>query len=297
MAMVNSNSLFSLNGQPVADNLPLSLLSDRGLAYGHGLFESILLNQSQLRLVDRHLSRFADGANALDIPIESTVILQYVNSFVDQLKAESVSEGVVKVMVTAGIGGRGYKSPKTVEPTVICSYSNLPEDISYYRTQPLSVRFCQHRLSANQPLAGIKHLNRLDQIVARNEWRCENYDEGLMFNQSNCLVEAISANVFIKNNSGQWITPCLKEVGVAGVMRSVMIEEIFPACEIPVSISQISRDELIQSQVLLTCNSIRGLASVGSMYNHQNQWVKSLPIDQQTLMLRKKLIELYPQYQ
>ena len=72
---------------------------------------------------------------------------------------------------------------------------------------------------------------------------------------------------------------------------------IFPACDIPVSISQISKDELVQSQALLTCNSIRGLAAVGSMFNHQNKLVKSLPIDEQTLMLCKKLIDLYPQYQ
>lgn len=294
--MVISNSYFSLNGQPVTD-LPVNFLNDRGLAYGHGVFESILIYNSEAPLINRHLLRLADGAKALNISIESRVVLQYVNSFIKYLRDESVTDGVVKVIVTAGQGGRGYQSPSVIEPTVICSYFNLPKDISYYRNQPLSVRFCQFRLPDNQPLSGIKHLNRLDQVVARSEWSCENFHEGLMFDQSNCLVEAISANVFVKNNSGQWVTPNLKHVGVLGVMRSVLIEEIFPACDITISIGQISRDQLIQSQALLICNSIRGLASVGSMFDHQNQLVKSLPKDQQTLKLTKKLIELYPQYQ
>ena len=80
------------------------------------------------------------------------------------------------------------------------------------------------------------------------------------------------------------------------VMRSVMIEEIFPACNIPISIAEVSGDQLAQCEVLLLCNSVKGLASVGSLYDGQNQLVKSLPIDQQTLMLYQKLIELYPQY-
>ena len=294
--MLMSNSSFSLNGQLITD-LPANFLNDRGLAYGQGVFETILIHESKIPLISRHLLRLVDGAIALNISIESNIILQYVNSFIEHLRAKSVTDGVIKVIVTAGQGGRGYQSPNIINPAVICSYSNLPEYISYYRTQQISVRFCQHRLADNQPLAGIKHLNRLDQVIARNEWSSENFHEGLMFNQSDCLVEAISANVFIRNNLGQWITPDLNQAGVSGVMRSVLIEEIFPACDIPVSISQISKDELVQSQALLTCNSIRGLAAVGSIFNHQNQLVKSLPIDEQTLMLCKKLIDLYPQYQ
>ena len=291
-----SNSSFSLNGQLITD-LPANFLNDRGLAYGQGVFETILIHEHKIPLISRHLLRLVDGAIALNISIESNIILQYVNSFIEHLRAKSVTDGVLKVIVTSGQGGRGYQSPNIINPAVICSYSNLPEDISYYRTQQISVRFCQHRLADNQPLAGIKHLNRLDQVVARSEWSCENFHEGLMFDQSNCLVEAISANVFVKNNSGHWVTPNLKQVGVLGVMRSVLIEEIFPACDITISIDQISREQLIQSQALLICNSIRGLASVGSMFDHQNQLVKSLPKDQQTLKLTKKLIELYPQYQ
>lgn len=294
--MLNSKSYFSLNGQPMADNLPVDLLNDRGLAYGHGLFETMLLSNSSLALIDRHLTRLCDGANTLGIPLNRSLVLQCINFFLDQLNAKSVTEGVVKVIVTAGEGGRGYQSPAEIKPSIICSYSNLPADLSDYRSQPLSVRYCQHRLPNNQSLAGIKHLNRLDQIIARAEWSSKSYQEGLMFSSSDNLIEAISANVFVKNSAGDWVTPCLKLAGVAGVMRSVMIEEIFPACNIAISIADVSCDELAKCQQLLICNSVRGLARVGSVFDAQDRLVKSLPIDQQTLMLYQKLIELYSQY-
>ena len=294
--MLNSKSYFSLNGQPLADNVPLSFLNDRGLAYGHGLFETMLLSSSTLPLIDRHLARLSKGADTLSIPLDSSLVKQCIDRFIDQLNTASVTEGVLKVIVTAGEGGRGYQLPTVIQPSIICSYSQVPAGLSVYRSQPLSVKYCQHRLSDNQPLAGIKHLNRLDQIIARAEWSSEDYDEGLMFSPLGLLVEAISANVFVKNKDGDWLTPCLKQAGVAGVMRSVMIEEVFPACNIPITIGHISHEELPQCQSVLLSNSVKGLASVGSLFDEQNQSVNSLPIDQQTLMLCQKLTEFYPQY-
>jgi 4-amino-4-deoxychorismate lyase len=294
--MTISQSYLSFNGQPVSERILLSFLNDRGLAYGHGLFESILLHDSKLCLIDRHLSRLSLGATKLNIPLEPAQVLDYLDLFINQLTDGAVEQGVIKVIVTAGEGGRGYQSPDDIKPMVICSYSTLPEGLSDYRTQPLSVRYCEHRLAVNGVLAGIKHLNRLDQVIARNEWRCGNYQEGLMFTESNHLIEAVSANVFVKNTKGQWLTPSLKQVGIAGVMRSLMLDEIFPACSIPVTVAPIMMGELTDCQSLLLCNSVKGLASVGQLHNQPSDWHKSLPIDQQTLMLYEKLIELYPQY-
>ena len=295
--MTNSQSYFSLNGQQFTDSLPFDLLNDRGLAYGHGLFETILLHDSKLPLLKRHLSRLEKDSTLLNIPIEYDNVANYVDLFVNQLKAQSITQGVVKIIVTSGQGGRGYQSPEMIQPYIICSYSNLPVGIKEFRNIPIKVRCCEHRLPENLPLAGIKHLNRLDQVLARSEWNDDSYKEGLMFTQSNHLIEAVSANVFVKSKSGGWITPSLDLAGIAGVMRSLMIEEIFPACDISVAVSQITMEELSECQSLLLCNSIKGLATVQSIHNKQNQKLNSLPIDQQTLMLSNKLIEMYPQYQ
>lgn len=295
--MTNLSSFFSLNGQPIADSAPLSLLSDRGLAYGHGLFETILLHDSKLPLIKRHLARLEKGASLLNIPVKFELVSEYLNLFLDQLEARSISQGVVKVIVTAGQGGRGYQSPEMIKPCIICSYSSLPKEIKEFRNKPINVRCCKHRLPDSQTLAGIKHLNRLDQVLARNEWSDHHYQEGLMFTESDHLIEAVSANVFVKTAAGDWVTPSLEQVGIVGVMRSLMIEEIFPACDIQIAVSRITVDELSECQSLLLCNSIKGLATVKSIHNQRNQSLNSLPIDQQTLTLSNKLIEMYPQYQ
>lgn len=295
--MTNTPSVFSLNGQLITDNVPLTLLSDRGLAYGHGLFESILLQESTLPLIKRHLLRLFKDSSKLNIPINIELVGDYLSQFLGQLNARSISQGVVKVIVTAGHGGRGYQSPEIIEPFIICSYSSLPKGTEEFRNMPVNVRCCEHRLPTSQVLAGIKHLNRLDQVLARREWCDDYYHEGLMFTQSDHLIEGVSANVFIKTMAGNWLTPSLDQVGIAGVMRSLMIEEIFPACDIPVEVSTITMDELTQCQSLLMCNSIKGLAKVKTIYDSQNQLLNPLPTDQQTLMLSNKLIEMYPQYQ
>ena len=166
--MTNSQSYFSLNGQQLTDSLPLDLLNDRGLAYGHGLFETILLHDSKLPLLKRHLSRLEKDSTLLNIPIEYDNVANYVDLFVNQLKAQSITQGVVKIIVTAGQGGRGYQSPEMIQPYIICSYSNWPVGIKEFRNIPIKVRCCEHRLPENRPLAGIKHLNRLDQVLARS---------------------------------------------------------------------------------------------------------------------------------
>jgi branched-subunit amino acid aminotransferase/4-amino-4-deoxychorismate lyase len=84
---------------------------------------------------------------------------------------------------------------------------------------------------------------------------------------------------------------------VSGVMRGLLIEEVFPACDIRVSVTGVNRDTLLDAQQILLCNSVRGVLSVNSVYSDDDQLLKTLPLDQQSLMLNQKLIELYPQYQ
>jgi 4-amino-4-deoxychorismate lyase len=294
--MTNPPSFFSLNGQAITDSVPSRLLGDRGLAYGHGVFESILLHDSKLALIKRHLARLEKGASLLNIPVEFELVIEYLNLFLDQLKARSITQGVVKVIVTAGQGGRGYQSPEMIEPCIICSYFGLPKGTKEFRNIPINVLCCEYRLPINQSLAGIKHLNRLDQVLARSEWSDNSYAEGLMFTESDHLIEAVSANVFVKTAAGDWVTPSLEQVGINGVMRSLMIEEIFPACDIPVGVSTITMDELTLCQSLMVCNSIKGLATVNTIYGPQNQCLNSLPTDQQTFMLCNTLFNMYPQY-
>ena len=296
--MTTSKILFNINGQlqSVGDQA-VNLVDDRGLAYGHGLFETTFLSQSTIPLRDRHLSRLIQDSQLMGISVAIDDIAHYLGVFIETLSAQAITSGIVKIILTAGSGGRGYAMPGEIEPTLIFNYNPLPQDIAYQREQGIDIRLCRHLLGTGSGLAGVKHLNRLDQVMARSEWTHNRYQEGLMFTEAGDVIEATSANIFIKTQNGQWLTPDLDQSGVSGVMRGLLIEEVFPACDFKVSIKAINRDTLLGAQQILLCNSVRGILRVNSVYSVDDQLLKTLPLDQQSLMLSEKLIELYPQYQ
>ena len=296
--MTTPNILFNINGQPLPiGDLTISLLDDRGLAYGHGLFESMVLSDSTIPLLDRHLSRLIQDSQLMGISVDHDEIRHYLKNFIQTLSDQSINSGVVKIILTAGSGGRGYAMPEEIEPTLIFNFTPMPENVAHQREQGIDIRLCRHLLATGSGLAGVKHLNRLDQVMARSEWSHNRYQDGLMFTEADDVIEATSANIFVKTKDGQWLTPDLDQSGVSGVMRGLLIEEIFPACDIRVSIKAINRDTLLGAQQILLCNSVRGILRVNSVYGNDDQLLMTLPLDQQSLMLSETLIKLYPQYQ
>jgi 4-amino-4-deoxychorismate lyase len=296
--MTTSKILFNINGQLKSVGCQaVNLVDDRGLAYGHGLFETTLLIDSQIPLLDRHLSRLSQDSHLMGILADNDEIRHYLNLFIQTLSDQSINSGVVKIILTAGRGGRGYAMPEKMAPTLIFSYTSLPEDVKYQRDQGIDIRLCRHLLGTGSTLAGVKHLNRLDQVMARSEWSHNRYQEGLMFNQADEVIEATSANIFVRTTEGFWITPDLSQSGVSGVMRGLLIEEVFRNCDIKVSVAGVNRDTLLGAQQILLCNSVRGILRVNSVFSNDDQLLKTLPSDQQSLMLNQSLIKLYPQYQ
>jgi 4-amino-4-deoxychorismate lyase len=296
--MTTSKILFNINGQLKSVGCQaVNLVDDRGLAYGHGLFETTLLIDSQIPLLDRHLSRLSQDSHLMGILADNDEIRHYLNLFIQTLSDQSINSGVVKIILTAGRGGRGYAMPEKMAPTLIFSYTSLSEDVKYQRDQGIDIRLCRHLLGTGSTLAGVKHLNRLDQVMARSEWSHNRYQEGLMFNQADEVIEATSANIFVRTTEGFWITPDLSQSGVSGVMRGLLIEEVFRNCDIKVSVAGVNRDTLLGAQQILLCNSVRGILRVNSVFSNDDQLLKTLPSDQQSLMLNQSLIKLYPQYQ
>ena len=296
--MTTSKILFNINGQlqSVGDKA-VNLVDDRGLAYGHGLFETTFLTQSTVPLLDRHLSRLIHDSQLMGISVGNDDIDHYLKVFLETLSAQAITSGIVKIILTAGSGGRGYAMPTKIVPTLIYSYTPMPENVAHQRDQGVDIMLCRHLLGTGSTLAGVKHLNRLDQVMARSEWSHNRYQDGLMFTEAGVVIEATSANVFVKTKDGQWLTPDLDQSGVSGVMRGLLIEEVFPACDIKVSIKAINRDTLLSAQQILLCNSVRGILRVNSVYSNDDLLLMTLPLDQQSLMLSETLIELYPQYQ
>jgi 4-amino-4-deoxychorismate lyase len=186
---------------------------DRGLHYGDGLFETMAVLGGRPRFLDWHFERLALGATRLGLPLPDLQTLQ-----AEIAAACPVPRGVVKLIVTRGIGLRGYRPPSRPQPTRIVIATPWPDWVPAMWTEGVRLGWCRTRYGRNPALAGLKHLNRLEQVLARAEWDDGQMDEGLMLDDRDQVISATQANLFARID-GQWMTPSLDQCGVAGVMR------------------------------------------------------------------------------
>ena len=274
------------------DDLRLPL-SDRGLAYGHGVFESMLYSEGEVALVDFHLDRLITGAERLGIAVIRSNVVSSLDSFCAKLALQEDTICVIKLILTAGSGGRGYKNPDEMNPRLVVIDSPIPDDLDEQRAAGISLWRCSSQLSVNPQLAGIKHLNRLEQVLARNELHRQECSDGLMFDHSGCLIETTSANVFLKTRSAGWMTPSLSTAGVAGVMRSILIERLFPSLNIALEVRSVHEAVLEEIEEIFVCNSIRGILPVKGVVS-RNDVMASYAIGSSTRDLQAMLSKLYP---
>ena len=165
---------------------------DRGFQYGDGLFETIAVSRGTPLLWERHAQRLLAGAVRLDMPPPETALLR---AETDRL-CRGVERGVLKIIFTRGISGRGYRPDASTSTTRALSLSPWPDYPPSWSGEGVVVRLCQTRLASQPRLAGLKHLNRLEQVLARAEWDDE-YAEGLMQDESGNIVEGTMTNIFL----------------------------------------------------------------------------------------------------
>jgi 4-amino-4-deoxychorismate lyase len=202
-----------IDGAPAAS---VSVL-DRALHYGDGLFETIACRAGRARLLAMHVERLLSGCQRLGIP---GVEADKVRAEVEYL-ARAASDSIVKLIVSRGdMQARGY-APAGSERArrIALRYPWPAED-----RQPARVRTAQMRLGENPALAGLKHLNRLEQVLARTELRGTSESDLLLFSSSGRLVSGTMSNVFIVHD-GRLVTPRLDTCGVAGVMRRFVMQQ------------------------------------------------------------------------
>lgn len=242
---------------------------DRGLHYGHGLFTTLAVMDGQPQLWDYHCRRLLSGAQRLHIALteaDCAVLHQEIQQI-----CQHQSQALVKIIVTAGVGGRGYALPWPAQSTRIVARYELPQTSVMAYQQGIVLRICQQRLAAQPRLAGIKHLNRLEQVLARAEWQDHGIDEGLMLDAQDRVIEGITSNVFIVWQ-GQVLTPDLSQCGVAGVMRQWILERLVEQ-GIAVTQASISLAQLATADEVFICNSIRAVLPVKQC----DQWVFVAP--------------------
>lgn len=222
-------------------------VTDRGLHYGDGLFETIEVIQQQPVFFAQHIARLKAGCLRLKLPFPDSALL---SAEVAQLCA-NIQHGVLKIMLTRGSGGRGYRQPDVISVTrylAIHPYPNYPEP---YQQIGIKARFCTARLGINPLLAGIKHNNRLEQVLARAEWQ-EQYQEGLMLNIHEQVIEGTMSNIFAIKDQ-QLYTPDLNQSGIQGIMRQIILQQQ------PVKVATISPDFILQADELFITNSVIGV--------------------------------------
>ncbi len=229
--------------------------NDRGLHYGDGLFETIAVHGGAPALWDRHMQRLLLGCERLGIaPIDAAQLRR------ESLQlCEGVAEGVLKIIITRGSGGRGYRAPPSgaTQPTRLVALYAWPEYPPAFWVEGVAVRLCSTRLGSNPALAGIKHLNRLEQVLARSEWEDPAIPEGLMLDGEGHVIEGTMSNLFIVRN-GRLLTPDLSRCGVAGVMRGCILDGVRDT-GIPAEITQITLDDVKSSDEVFLCNSLIGV--------------------------------------
>ncbi|MCO8170022.1 aminodeoxychorismate lyase [Pseudomonas sp. 21LCFQ02] len=237
-----------VDGQP-ADSLALA---NRGLAYGDGLFETIAVRAGQPLLFDRHVQRLAVSCQRLGIEADLALIRAEMTRFARQLDA-----GVMKLILTRGDSQRGYAPAAGAAPRRILQGSPAPVYPAGHFAQGVRLYECQTRLAEQPLLAGIKHLNRLEQVLARAEWQTPEFAEGLMRDTSGRPVEGVYSNLFVVRD-GRLITADLLRCGVAGVMRAELLDQA-PTLGIAVEVRDLSMSDLEQADELFVCNSVYGI--------------------------------------
>ncbi|HEY0503369.1 MAG TPA: aminodeoxychorismate lyase, partial [Lysobacter sp.] len=197
-----------------------------------------------------HWQRLARGARALRLPLPDAVHARR--------EAEALldgGDGVLKLIVTRGAGGRGYAPPPQPVPHWILSVHPLPVAPPI---EGLILRWCETRLALQPALAGLKHCNRLEQVLARGEWSDASVHEGLVRSTEGDVVGATAANLFVLRD-GQWLTPPIDRCGVAGVCRSWALAALQAAQE------RLAVTDVEAAEAIFLCNAVRGILPVARL--------------------------------
>jgi 4-amino-4-deoxychorismate lyase len=244
-----------INGESIANLTHAVSASERGLHYGDGVFETMLLTGGGVRFLDDHMLRLETGCQRLGIAAPSPNVLRNDIARV----AARLQLAVIKVIVTRGASGRGYRPPESVAPTRIVAAYPAPEP----GANEIIVNWRQTRLGRNARLAGIKHLNRLEQVLAQTEPRSGDFDEGLMLDTEGEVVSATAGNVFIVRD-GALCTPDLRFCGVRGVMRAQVLRTAGGLGH-TVSEEPLWPHDVEQASEVFITNSVRGVRSVAAL--------------------------------
>ena len=253
---------------------------DRGLHFGDGVFRTVLVHESQPVDWPRQLRRLLDDATRIGLQVPDAELLsqQVTEICAGQPRA------ILKLLLTRGGQALGYIATEDT-CRVILLLRSLRDYPPHFWSDGITVRICEMRLACNPALAGIKHLNRLEQVLARAEWDDEGIAEGLMLDTRDRLIEGISSNLFFVRK-GILHTPDLSRCGVAGVTRE-MILDAAPAYTRGTHIADFGVDDLMNADECFVCNSVIRVWPIGRLVSHET--TRSWPVGSVTRQFQNQL--------
>ncbi|MDH3939687.1 MAG: aminodeoxychorismate lyase [Xanthomonadales bacterium] len=249
--------------------------SDRGLQFGDGLFETIAVIGGQPRFWQLHMDRLGAGCERLGIPATpQPVLLREVKTV-----CAGQSQCIVRIIVTRGESERTYSTAGLAQAhRVVSAHAWQPEepDPGVFGVR---ARLCNLRLGIQPDLAGMNHLNRLEQVLARAEWDDPLIDEGILLDREDHVICGVSSNIFLVY-AGRLLTPRLDRCGIRGVMRAAILGAFRERCEQ----RRLLLDMLPDAEEVFICNSVRGAIpltrighweyEIGPVTREVREWLK-----------------------
>lgn len=231
---------------------------DRGLAYGDGVFRTVRIENGRAIGWGAHLERLAHDCQALGLDMPEARLLERDRS---NLFAHDAT-GVLKIIVTRGSGGRGYTPPASGSRRIVSAHA-LPGDA---RGTPAALALSRSLITlACQPrLAGIKHLNRLEQVLARADCEHRGQADAWMADSEGFVIATTMRNLFFVDAHGRWSTPAITRAGIIGATRQRLIAAL-SAAGIPVAEVDLPAAQLDTVTGALACNSVGGVAAVAEI--------------------------------
>ncbi|QYK03309.1 aminodeoxychorismate lyase [Shewanella psychrotolerans] len=240
---------------------------DRGLAYGDGLFATMRCTKEGVLFIDTHMARLTQSAKRLGIQWQPSIELkQLIASLVQQEHKSFNGDFCLKLLLSRGVGGRGYQPPEKAATTEVISFHPIPSHYRQWQSTGIALQTSNMRLALQTRLAGMKHLNRLEQVLIKAQILGEGFDDWLVLDTQNTIIESSMANLFLIKNS-QVVTPSLHLSGVAGVMREQLIYW-FIESGFDIDIRPVTYSELGEFEHVLLSNSLFGVVGI----NRIDQW-------------------------
>ena len=234
---------------------------DRGFAYGDGVFRTLKIEAGKPTHWAMHYQKLVADCATIGIVCPGVDLLQ---NDIELLFAND-EIAVAKIIITRGEGERGYAIPAVSTPTRILIKSSMPQYESSYYTDGVTLHLCETRLSNQPKLAGIKHLNRLENVLARSEWQDEAIFDGLLLDTQDQVIECTMSNIFVRYGD-HLLTPDLSQCGVAGITRQRILQ-MAKSLNLTTQVHTLPLTHLLKADEVLICNSIYNAFQVTRISN------------------------------